>query len=350
MNLDPGEYEHYTGYTQDPVNDEEDENEDDEDNEDDDGNENDQNNTIGNARELRTSGVLHVDNLPVTEKEITLLSLKKIVDESNVQPEASPAEDDSEAGPSQARTIRIPHANRPINEYKDATLFPAGFPVLYLYGIGGHEAEGRSPRLSLKEYANHLMRHRDPKFRQHRSFPFVVFDVLQRREVSSETYNLAKGASFERSAELIATLTPEDMKVAIEQEQNKQPVTNPAILELLRNVNSAGSKLMASHQSRARMRNEMRAITVRDGLPSLFITINPADLHSPIVMMYAGKEIDLDNLLPETFPKAVERARLAHLDPSAVAKYFDVVIRGITETIVGYGKEEGGAFGPIKHG
>ncbi|CAG8777527.1 12847_t:CDS:1, partial [Ambispora leptoticha] len=69
----------------------------------------------------------------------------------------------------------------------------------------------------------------------------------------------------------------------------------------------------------------------------------------PIVMMYAGNEIDFENISSENFPTATERARLAHLDPSAVTKYFDVMIRCILDTIVGYGKKHGGVFGNVKN-
>lgn len=363
VNINPRIVEHYTGYTTDPTEKNVDEDETDSGEEDDGDNGHDhewdytaEDNTIGDARELRTSGFVNVDNVPISKKETTLLSLQNVVNMSG-----TPTDERLETitmdiddvslttEPLHNQTIRMPHSNVPLNEYTDRTLFPAGFPVLFPYGIGGHEDDYRSCRLSLKKFADYLMRHRDPKFRQHRSFIFVVFNVLQRREVSLMAFLTAKGASFARSAELIATLTPNDIKLAIEQEQNKQSITNPALVELLRNVNAVGSKLMASHQSRARMRNEMRAVIIRDGAPSLFITINPADLHSPIVMMYAGKEIDLDNLSPENFPTATERSRLAHLDPSAVAKYFNVIITRILRTIIGYGKEQGGVFGPVKN-
>src|SRR3954465_5144816 len=75
--------------------------------------------------------------------------------------------------------------NKPFNEYIDVTLFPAGFPVLYPYGVGGHEDSNRLSHISLKDYTNHLMRHCYPKFRHHRSFPFVTFNILQWREASS---------------------------------------------------------------------------------------------------------------------------------------------------------------------
>jgi hypothetical protein len=75
------------------------------------------------------------------------------------------------------------------------------------------------------------MRLYNPKFRQHRLFQFVAFNILQRREVASATHSLTKASNFDRSAELIATLTVEDMKTAIEQERSKQPVINPEVLK-----------------------------------------------------------------------------------------------------------------------
>jgi Helitron helicase-like domain at N-terminus len=167
-----------------------------------------------------------------------------------------------------------------------------------------------------------------------------------------QTHIMSRGCNFTRSAELIASLTPDDMKAAIEQEENHQPVTNVAVLELLRNVNIIGSRLMASDQSRWCLRNEICMVTIRDGAPSLFITINPADFHSPIVMMYAGKEVNVEEIMaedPESLQTTNERSCLAHLDPCAVAKFFDVIIKSILETIIGYGKKNGGVFGTVKN-
>ncbi|RHZ51694.1 hypothetical protein Glove_475g15 [Diversispora epigaea] len=169
------------------------------------------------------------------------------------------------------------------------------------------------------------------------------------REIALGTYLITKQSKFKRSAELISRLTPDDVKIAIEQIRNNQPIVNRAVLELTRNINVVGGKIMGSHQSRILLRSEIRAVIIRDGSPSLFITINPADLHSSIVMMYAGKEIDVNTLLPDDFPTATERAKLAHIDPTAVAKYFNVVIEKTIKFIIGYKKPEGGVFGEIKN-
>ncbi|CAG8685725.1 18449_t:CDS:2, partial [Dentiscutata erythropus] len=45
------------------------------------------NNSIGSASELRPSGILHVDDVPISKKELTLLSFQKLVDSINHQSE-----------------------------------------------------------------------------------------------------------------------------------------------------------------------------------------------------------------------------------------------------------------------
>jgi len=43
-----------------------------------------------------------------------------------------------------------------------------------------------------------------------------------------------------------------------------------------------GGRIIGSRQSHNHLHNKLRALTMRDSLSSLLITINPADLHSPI--------------------------------------------------------------------
>ena len=63
------------------------------------------------------------------------------------------------------------------------------------------------------------------------------------------------------------------------------------------------------------MRNEIKSMIAHCGLPSLFITINPSDIHHLIFLLLAGKEIDIDtiaNFLPNTdvLPSQRERAMM----------------------------------------
>ncbi|CAG8753072.1 24639_t:CDS:2 [Cetraspora pellucida] len=106
-----------------------------------------------------------------------------------------------------------------------------------------------------------------------------------------------EGISVDDNSLLISRLNPCDLKLAIEQVQNKQNITNLVILELLKNINAAGSKLMAFYQSHLHMCNKIRATIMRD----------------------------------------------------TVAKYFNIVIQSIIDTLIGYNKEKGGIFGFMKN-
>ncbi|CAG8525416.1 1934_t:CDS:1 [Cetraspora pellucida] len=87
--VDSQQTDNYTGYTQDPffINAESD-NESDEEisiNNNCDLNKFITNNTINNANKLRPSEILHINDVLVTRKELTLLSLQKLIDKSNQQ-------------------------------------------------------------------------------------------------------------------------------------------------------------------------------------------------------------------------------------------------------------------------
>lgn len=58
------------------------------------------------------------------------------------------------------------------------------------------------------------------------------------------------------------------------------------------------------------------------GLPSFYITINPADVFNPLVKFLAGSEIDIDNLLPEEVPDYWEQAILVAKNPAIAANFF----------------------------
>ncbi|CAG8732789.1 141_t:CDS:1 [Cetraspora pellucida] len=65
--------------------------------------------------------------------------------------------------------------------------------------------------------------------------------------------------------------------------------------------------------------------------------------------MYAENEIDPEKLAPENFSKASERAQLMHLDPVAVAKYFNTIIQAIINILIGCNKKNNGIFEAVKN-
>ena len=58
------------------------------------------------------------------------------------------------------------------------------------------------------------------------------------------------------------------------------------------------------------MRNDICGLMMDQGLPSFYITINPADVFNPLVKFLAGFDIDINNLLPEQVPDYWEQTHL----------------------------------------
>ena len=75
----------------------------------------------------------------------------------------------------------------------------------------------------------------------------------------------------------------------------------------------------------------------------IFLTLNPADLHSPISLFYAGEKIDILQFNP-TMHSASERLRIMLKNPLAVVEYFHNMVKTIIETVL-----KGGMFGDPLH-
>ena len=58
------------------------------------------------------------------------------------------------------------------------------------------------------------------------------------------------------------------------------------------------------------------------GLPSFFITINPADYLHPVVLHFAGVKVNLDKPFEGIWPTKTERSKFVASDPVAAAKFF----------------------------
>ena len=73
------------------------------------------------------------------------------------------------------------------------------------------------------------------------------------------------------------------------------------------------------------------------------MTINPADIHSRITLYFAGIDLDLDKVLPQTIPYTYERAQIIAAHPVSTARFFHVLISNILTLMV-----EKGVLGPTK--
>ena len=100
---------------------------------------------------------------------------------------------------------------------------------------------------------------------------------------------------------------------------------------------------MGFTHSRSALRTKIHSLCFYLGLPSLFLTINPADIHSPVALYFAGVDLNPDKVLPEALGTSYERAQTIAAHPVATAKFFNCLIKSILKNLV-----LGGVLGPTK--
>ncbi|CAF1381537.1 unnamed protein product [Didymodactylos carnosus] len=123
----------------------------------------------------------------------------------------------------------------------------------------------------------------------------------------------------------------------------RKHIHDPRINTLLKGIKTVGGHVHGSCQSRAALRTQIHALIYKKGLPSIFMTVNPADTYHPLAMYFAGVNMDLDKLVADDYPTAYQRAEKVARHPVAMAKFFNVIITNLLETIIG-----GGVLGPVK--
>ncbi|KAJ7363076.1 hypothetical protein DFH08DRAFT_614730, partial [Mycena albidolilacea] len=111
---------------------------------------------------------------------------------------------------------------------------------------------------------------------------------LQRHEMLLRTGMKIKRSNFEFVASQFASVSPEVVKNVSERAASGETISpknaeERKVLELLKQVNGIAASVPGSSAARVAMRNEIRGLMIEKGLPSFYITINPADVFNPIV-------------------------------------------------------------------
>jgi hypothetical protein len=237
--------------------------------------------------------------------------------------------------------VQVAHGPTPVNEFFNVSLFPMLYPTLYPYGCGGFEDRTRGKLISLKEHAKYLFSLNDKRFQTHYSFLFTVFNILQRRALLLGCSLKVKKATFGQFAKSFSSVSSEAVATVLERIEKGGGVTAQTdeerkVLRLMKEVNLVTTKVPGSSAARVAMRNEIRALTMSHGMPSFYITINPADTHNPIVKFLAGAEIDIDNMLIDDIPNYWEQSKLVSSNPAVGATFFNKYLRAFVQTVLGY--------------
>ena len=237
--------------------------------------------------------------------------------------------------------IQYPHDPEPVNEFFNPDLFPMLYPTLFPYGIGGFEHGERPSALSMKRQAKHFFSLSDRRFQEHYSFMFTVFNILQRREILLRTSLKTKRQDFDSVAASFGSVSSEAVHLVAERVARGDTQTcnsdeERKVLRLMKEVRAITSSVPGSASSKVKMRNEIRGMILELGLPSFFITINPADVYNPIVKFLAGGQVDLDDLMHDQVPNYWEQSVLVARNPVVAARFFNLYLKAFIRTVLGF--------------
>ena len=253
--------------------------------------------------------------------------------------------------------IELPHDPQPVNEFCNPKLFPMIYPCLFPYGIGGSEDPRRCSKLALKRHVKHWFKLTDRRFQEHYSFLFTAFNILQRRAVLLHTSLKVKKKSFDSIAADFASVSPSAVHIVSERIARGDYETvnsdeERRVANLMKQVRLVTTHVPGSSSSRVAMRNEIRGLMIDRGMPSFYITINPADLFNPLVTFLAGSDINIDELAPADVPTYWDQSLLVARNPAVAAKFFNLYMKAFISAILGYDSKsvnvEGGILGVVK--
>jgi len=228
------------------------------------------------------------------------------------------------------RPLRSAEMSQPIGDRPN--FFEKAFPCLFPFGKGGIE-DDRPVLVDFRDHVKWALRYHDRRFRKHETFPFVAFGIVQRRQALCSARIQMRRKTFEADARLMSTITPEKLEQAQREEEHNEPISDPAVRMLRSHVHATAGRVMGSDSSRYRLRSQIWSTAIYLNPPSLWVTINPCDLHDPIAQIFAGEEIDLDNFIATAGPCKDKRAQNIAADPYAAAKFFHFMIQTILCTL-----------------
>lgn len=239
----------------------------------------------------------------------------------------------------------IPRSKQPANDFSIPELLPGLYPTLFPYGCGVPEDPSRPMKVSLMQHVRYLLALEDRRFEKHHSFMFVLFNMIQRRQACLNASLIATRPYFRDIAPNLQTITSHEIESAL-MAFMKNPLSslpNARINMLLQQIKTVGGHVMRSAYSRVVLRTQTHALVFNQGLPSIFMTINPADILSRIALYFAGVDLDLDKILPHIIPSTYERAQIIAAHPVSTARFFHLLISNILKCMV-----EKGVLGPVK--
>ncbi|CAN0217243.1 unnamed protein product [Scytosiphon promiscuus] len=252
------------------------------------------------------------------------------------------------------RALVLTRSGRMVSDFTNDGLFVGAYFDLFPHGVGGH-LDKRKRHLSLRKWAQILLQRRDGRFRKNRTFLYCVCALIFRREAITNARWKLTGRISKGIALTLGSVTPVDLAhVASEMEGGSSGFSamnaRPGVRSLIKTMESvhAGSSWTIYNKRSTRM--IAISFIIQMGQPLIWMTINPVDHNSPIVMKLAGVDLDVTSKLKEGFPDYAEKLRLVSNDSVASAEFFHTTIQAVLMCLLRFRASDGdgGVLGRIK--
>ncbi|KAG8942843.1 hypothetical protein FRC04_003474 [Tulasnella sp. 424] len=236
---------------------------------------------------------------------------------------------------------------------RDEAFLSSTFPHLDPWGLVALNHPHRQYKTSLLRQVQHLLRLHNSPFERDPAFAFILWNIIQRSEVNKCMNFRVKASQRDSIIKDILSFPPETLDQLSEKwrlDPSARPTTpdEKKIFRVLRKLRHVGSNLKGSAAQKICLRNEIRALINTLGTPALFVTLNPADVHHPLVRILAGSDDSavshLERGLPLPEYDKQQRAVLVAQHPAAAAQFFDIIISAFVNTIL-CPKDGPGLFG-----
>lgn len=132
------------------------------------------------------------------------------------------------------------------------------------------------------------------RFAQHTTFLYLLYNVIRLRDSSLGHSLLTKRADGDRVHQALSNLTAEKLQTLAAHTASSEYASvpsDPDINLLRRAVDAISTHIPQLYGGLKRMTMHIQALFVRDGLPAFWMTLNPSDLKSPLVLQLAGVPI-----------------------------------------------------------
>ena len=250
--------------------------------------------------------------------------------------------------------VVVPHGDI-LGDFHNNSAWTGGFADLFPEGAGGPECPTRQRAAKLPRYGQIMLNRRLPHWREDRVFIFVLAAIIFRHEAMSNVQFKLRNKMSSATAATLASITRDDvLAMAAELQLGKSTTSalrdRPNIRTLLNTMRSISTNATWSDAGKHGTRMEALSLFLQIGFPSFWLTTNPCDVSSPMVMNYAGHSVDLTSACYHQMPDFPSRAQTVARDPVATATFFHRAIDTLFKHVlrIGATDSDGGCLGKIQ--